>query len=621
MSTVPTTYVNVFRDRVHASGPKTAIKTKHCGQWEDMTWDQWSTLSRSLAAGLIELGLANGDKVNIQSNTRYEWVIADIGILLGGGVTVPIYQSNRADQCQFIIDDCDARFIFVEDPSQIAKLIEVRETVPKVEKVIYFSDSCELPEADSKGRKSLTLGDVLPEDATDWVMSYEELLTIGANAISNGAGDEVDRRSDAVTPDDVCTIVYTSGTTGNPKGVVLTHGNFAFECNAVLILGITPNDSQLLFLPLAHIFAKVMVAAFIQSGAITAFAEGLLQAVGNMGEIQPTIVASVPRVYEKVYTKVLAGAAQAGGVKKKIVDWAITVGEEICKVHTAGKKPSIGLRFRHNLAMKLVGAKVHQIFGGKIQHFISGGAPLSADISRFFFGFGLEILEGYGLTETTAATHVNRPGNLKFGTVGQALDGVTVLIADDGEILVRGPNVMKGYYKLPEKSQEVMSDDGWFHTGDIGEIDDQGFLRITDRKKDIIVTAGGKNIAPQNIENTLKTDAYISQVMVHGDKRKFLSALVTLDPEAITHWAKENGIEFSDYADLMTKPEVYELVDGIIKDTNAKLPSYETIKKFAILDQDFSQETGELTPTLKVKRKVVTEKHQAVLDSFYTEQY
>ncbi len=621
MSTVSKTYVDVFRDRVRQSGPNTAIKTKHCGHWEDMSWDQWSSLSRSLAAGLVELGLASGDKVNIQSNTRYEWVITDIGILLAGGVTVPIYQSNMAEQCQFIIDDCDARFIFVEDPEQIAKLVEIRADVPKIEKVIYFTDTCELPEADSKGRTTLNLSDVLPEDATDWVMSYEELLTMGANAINNGGGDEIDRRSDAVTSDDICTIVYTSGTTGNPKGVVLTHGNFAFECNAVLILGITPNDCQLLFLPLAHIFAKVMVAAFIESGAITAFAEGLLQAVGNMAEIQPTIVASVPRVYEKVYTKVLAGAEQAGGIKKRLVNWAIAVGDEVCNAHSAGKKPSLGLRFRHNIAMKLVGSKVHAIFGGRIQHFISGGAPLSAAISRFFFGFGLEILEGYGLTETTAATHVNRPGNLKFGTVGQALDGMEVVIADDGEILVRGPNIMKGYYKQPEKTNEVLDADKWFHTGDIGEIDDAGFLRITDRKKDIIVTAGGKNIAPQNIENTLKTNTYVSQVMVHGDKRKFLSALVTLDPEAITHWAKEQRVEFSDYTDLMTKTEVYQLVDGIIKETNATLPSYETIKKFAILDQDFSQEGGELTPTLKVKRKVVTEKHQAVLDSFYNEQY
>jgi len=389
----------------------------------------------------------------------------------------------------------------------------------------------------------------------------------------------------------------------------------------VLVLGITESDCQLLFLPLAHIFAKVMMAAFVKCGAITAFAEGMLQAVGNMQEIQPTIVASVPRVYEKVYTKVMAGAEQAGGVKQKLVNWACDVGKEICAAHAAGEKPSMGLRIRHNIAMKLVGSKVHAIFGGKIQHFISGGAPLSPEISRFFFGFDLEILEGYGLTETTAATHVNRPGALKFGTVGQALAGVEVQIIDDGEILVRGNNVMQGYYKLPEATQSVLQNDGWFHTGDIGEVDDAGYLKITDRKKDIIVTAGGKNIAPQNIENTLKTNPFVSQVMVHGDKRKFLSALVTLDMDNITTWGNNQGVDFENYGDLTTKPEVYQLVDSIIRETNATLPTYETIKKFAVLSQDFSQETGELTPTLKVKRKVVTEKNLAILDSFYSEQY
>jgi len=615
------TYVAMFNERVRESGDRTALKTKKEGVWEDISWNQWSSLSRQVAAGLIELGMSTGDKVNIQSNTRYEWVVSDIGILVGGGVTVPIYQSNTAEQCQYIIADSDARFVFVEDPIQVEKLLQVRDQIPNVQKVITFSENATLPAPNDKGRTAIALDDVVSSEDAEWIVSFDQLLTAGKKALANGGDDEINKRCEGITSDDLCTIVYTSGTTGNPKGVTLTHGNFAFEANAVLILGIGPADCQLLFLPLAHIFAKVMVAAFVKSGAITAFAEGILQAVGNMQEIQPTIVASVPRVYEKVYTKVMAGAAQAGGVKQKLVNWACSVGEEICAAHTAGKNPGISLRIRHNIAMKLVGSKVHAIFGGRIQQFVSGGAPLSPKISRFFFGFGLEILEGYGLTETTAATHVNRPGALKFGTVGQALDGMEVRLLEDGEILVRGANVMPGYYKLPEETNAVLKNDGWFHTGDIGEIDDEGYLKITDRKKDIIVTAGGKNIAPQNIENILKTNPYVSQVMVHGDKRKFLSALVTLDPENITVWGKDHGVDFDGYEDLTTKPEVYQLVDGIIRETNSTLPSYETIKKFAVLNQDFSQENGELTPTLKLKRKVVTEKNQAVLDSFYSEQY
>ena len=607
------TFVDVFQDRVSTSAQSVALRTKQGSSWIDISWEQWDERSKAVAGGLLSLGMKVGDRVCIQSNTRWEWVVSDIGILMACGVTVPIYQSNTPEQCGYIIVDSGARFVLVEDQEQLQKLLSIRDKLPQVEKVIYFSGA-EALESDS----SVLLSELLTDADRNWVLSLDDLLAMGRQF--NQMDDSMSRNLDGLTGDDICTIVYTSGTTGQPKGVVLTHENFAFECEAVLQLGIIESDSQLLFLPLAHIFAKVLYAAFIRVGAITVFAESILKAVENMKEVQPTIVGSVPRIYEKIHTKVISGAQSAGGLKEKIFTWACNVGEEVCLAHERGKELDRILSIKHALAMKLVGSKLHEVFGGRIL-FVSNNTPLSPMLSRFFFGFGLQILEGYGLTETTAATHANRPGKLRFGTVGQALPGVDVRLADDGEILVKGANVMRGYYHRDVATSEVLDKDNWFHTGDIGQIDDDGYLKITDRKKDIIVTAGGKNIAPQYIENTIKTNRFVSQVMVHGDKRKFLSALVTLDEETVTAWAESEGIEFDDFYQLTRNQSVYEMMDGIIQDKNSELPSFETIKKFVILEKDFSQEEGELTPTLKVRRKFVTEKYQSLLDSFYTEQY
>jgi long-chain acyl-CoA synthetase len=614
MNTVPTTFVDVFRNRVSESPRAVALRTKQGQSWIDVSWEQWDEHSQAVAGGLLSLGMKSGEKACIQSNSRYEWVVADIGILMACGVTVPIYHSNTTQQCGYIIVDSGARFIFVEDPAQLQKLIGIRDKLPRVEKVIYFSDV-----AKGENGALLHLDDVLGADHRDWVLSMDDLAALGRKF--NNAGNVMQENLTHLTGDDICTIVYTSGTTGPPKGVVLTHANFAFECDAVLELGIVASDTQLLFLPLAHIFAKVLYAAFIRIGAVTAFAESILKAVDNMKEIHPTIVGSVPRVFEKVHTKVVSGAQQAGGLKLKIFEWARGVGAEVCDAHENGRAVDGFLKLKHALAMKLVGRKLHDAFGGNIRFFVSGGAPLSPELSRFFFGFGLQILEGYGLTETTAATHANRLGKLRFGTVGQALSGVEVQIADDGEILVKGPNIMRGYYQRDEATNEVLRPDGWFHTGDIGELDEDAYLTITDRKKDIIVTAGGKNIAPQNIENSIKCNQFISQVMIYGDKRKFLSALVTLDEDTVRAWAEQQGIEYEDFGQLTRNQTVYELIDNVIQEKNSELPSFETIKKFVILESDFSQEDGELTPTLKVRRKFVTEKYQSLLDSFYTEQY
>jgi long-chain acyl-CoA synthetase len=509
--------------------------------------------------------------------------------------------------------------VFCEDPHQLEKILEGRGDLPTLKHIVYWGPVARLDKPDAKGRTRVTLEEVMP-DAVDGVLSLDDLTALGDGL--DGAQASLAERAASVGPDSVCTIVYTSGTTGDPKGVVLTHDAFVFECGAIAdALKMGPDDEQLLFLPLAHIFAKVLMFAAIRLGYVTSFAEGIPKVVQNIGEVKPTFMGSVPRIYEKVYTKVVSGAEQAGGLKKKIFDWSVSVGQEVSGERQAGREPTGLLAFKYGIATKLVFSKLHTLFGGRLRFFISGGAPLSKDIAEFFHAAGILVLEGYGLTETTAATHINRSDAYKFGTVGQALESVEVKVAEDGEILMRGRNIMREYFGKPDATAESLDGDGWFHSGDIGEIDDLGFLRITDRKKDLIVTAGGKNIAPQMLENSLKVSPYISQAMVHGDKRKFLAALITLDEDTAKAWAGDNGIQFKDLADLSQHPKVFELIQGEVDKRNAELPSYERIKKFAILEQDLSQEAGELTPTLKVKRKAVTERYRSLLDSFYDEKF
>jgi long-chain acyl-CoA synthetase len=543
------TAVELFAERVARSGPSPALRVKEGGAWRTRSWADWDTAAREIAAGLRGLGVANGDRVSILSSTRAEWVESDVAILLAGAVTVPIYQSNTPKECEYILRDSQARVIFVEDAAQRAKVADLGVTIVELGAGL----------------------DTLRADGRAWL-----------------AGNRLDA-ANAVKPEDIFTIVYTSGTTGPPKGVVLTHGNICFEVEALEgALPIGPDDEQLLFLPLAHIFAKLLEWTAIAQGAVTAFAEGLPKLVDNLKEIRPTYMGAVPRVYEKVFAKVQAGFAEKRRkpVTRLILDWALAAGR---------RRPSFGSR----LADRLVFAKVQATFGGRLRFLVSGGAPLAREIAEFFHTCGILILEGYGLTETTAATHVNRPDRFRFGTVGPALPGVEIRIAADGEILARGPNILPEYFGKPDATREALEPDGWFHTGDIGVIED-GFLRITDRKKDIIVTAGGKNVAPQNLEGALKAQCpYVSQVMVHGDKRPYLVALITVNP------------------DLAGRPEAAAEIGTAVEKLNGALASYETIKKFKILPTDLSQEAGELTPTLKVKRKQVSEKYREVLDSLY----
>jgi long-chain acyl-CoA synthetase len=615
------TVLDVFAARVEASGERTALRSKVAGRWQPTTWLEWDRASREVAGGLVGLGVEVGDRVVILANTREDWVLSDVGILMAGAVTVPIYPSNLPEPCEYIINDCGACVVIVEDPHQLEKLLDpaVRSRLGRVRKVVMMSELAVLERPDASGRTEVRRAEVLPPGHADegGVMSLSDLRESGRGwlgANPNRLG-EIAR---AIDPGQACTIVYTSGTTGPTKGVVLTHANLAFECEAVKnLLGIGEEDEQVLFLPLAHIFAKLLEWAAITVGATTAFAESVPKLIENLGEVRPTFMGAVPRVYEKAYAKIQGNFEDKRKklVPRLLVDFALGQGKLRSRIEQRGGRAS-GLGVK--LADKLVFSKIRNIFGGRVKYFISGGAPLSREIAEFFHAAGILILEGYGLTETTAATHINRPDSFEFGTVGPALPGVEVRIAPDGEILMRGGNIMKEYYGKPEATAEVIDADGWFHSGDIGVIEANGHLRITDRKKDIIVTAGGKNVAPQNIENSFKALCPLaSQMMVYGDKRKYLTALITLSPEAIEDWARAEGVSYRDHAELTQKPQVRELIQGYVDTLNRGLESYQSIKKFAILPRDFDQDSGELTPTLKVKRKHCTEKYGDILEGFY----
>ncbi len=590
------TFVQMFDQRVEASRHSTALKYVADDGWVSVTWQQWSDMSRRVAAGLIALGVGPGDKAAILSETRYEWVVSDLGIMTAGAVTVPIYPSEPAERCAWILNNSEARVVFVEDIEHLTDLYAHRDQLGTIDRVI-------------------TVGCVGHDS---WCISFEELLAMGDD---EALRVEMLGRSASLTRDSVATIVYTSGTTGHPKGVVLTHGNFAWECETVQELGLAPDDVQLLVLPLAHIFARVLYAGFIRCGGVTAFAEADERLADALQVIKPTFFAGVPRLYEQIYNRVIAQAQARGGFHRRLFDWARDVGEDVCAQWDRGREPVGGLKLKHDTAIRLIGRHVQDLFGGQIRFLISGQAALAPAVSRFFFGFGLEVLEGYGLTETTAATHANRPGSLKFGTVGTPFHGVETRFAKDGEILIRGPNIMRGYYKAANATAAVLDKDGWFHTGDIGEVDEHGFLRITDRKKNIIVTKGGKNVAPQNIENQLTSCRYVAHAMVHGDARDYLTALITLDLETTRQWAAERGLKAESRAELSRHPEIYKLIEAVVQENNAAMASYEAIRKFAILDSDFTTQGGELTPTMKVRRKIVTAKHKDLLESFYTERY
>lgn len=588
--------LETFINTVNKKGSATAVKFKDSNSWQELSWDELYQRVISVTSGLSKLGIQKGDRVCIFSKTSYQWTIADMAILSCGAISVPIYETNLPSQAEYILNNSEAKVVFVSDENQYKKILSIKDNLTHLEQIIFFSAPVNFK-------------------SEDGVYSWEELVLLA----DKESGEKVFQKNlEEIFLEDHATYVYTSGTTGPPKGVIMTHGNILTETNALSqVLDFSGSKESLLFLPLAHILARVVQFTHLEIGFVQAYAESIDKLLDNIQEAKPHVMVCVPRIFEKVHTRVMQGLENASESKKKIFNWALEIGKKRSSYILRGKRVSIGLNLKWKLAYKLVFSKLHEKMGGRMDFFISGGAPLSKDIGDFFQAAGFYILEGYGLTETCAAVTVNTKTNLKIGTVGKAIPGAEIKIAEDGEILLRGGMVFPGYYKNEEATEEVLEKNGWFHSGDIGEIDSQGFLKITDRKKDIIVTAGGKNIAPQNIENLMKTDSYISQIMVHGDKRKFLSALVTLDKDEIISFAKKEKISYKDYSDLVKKSEVYHLIKSRIDEKNSQLAKYETIKKFAILKDDFSIESGELTPTLKVKRKFTSEKYKHIIDGFY----
>ncbi len=591
----PRTLPEIVLATVARSPHGVAARVKRDGEWISLAWNELEDMARRYAAGLIALGVEPGDRVAIIGNTTIEWALSELGIHMAAATSVPIYQSNLPHEVEHCIKDSGAVMAFAENDVQLSKFEEIRERTPALRQLIVMN---------GKGEG-------------DRVIDLDALASMGDELLRK-TPSAVDDRIAVIDPEQAACFLYTSGTTGLPKGVVLTHATWAFEADALEKLGIVfEDDEEIIFLPLAHSFAQVLKTAWLKLGHAMAFAESVEKLADNAGEVRPTMMAAVPRVFEKAFNKVIAGGMEAPGIKGKLFAWAMEHFDRYAEARKDGRQyGGAGFVLANRLVFSKVGNKLSERFGGRIRFFVSGGAPLSPRIAFFFDLVGLKILEGYGLTETAAATCVNRPDKNKIGTVGPPVPGMELKIAEDGEILIRGGGVMKCYHEQPEATKEVLDEDGWFHSGDVGEIDSDGYLKITDRKKDIIVTAGGKNIAPQNIENQLKTHPLISQVVVHGDKRKFLSALITLDPESLARWAADKGIG-ADKEALTQTPEVRSAIQKAVDDLNATLPSYETIKKFKILPREFTQEGGELTPTIKIKRKVVEKRHKDILDSFY----
>ena len=590
---------SMFVNRAEKYGDKTCMLVKKDGDWTPLSWNYVRDTVRNLSLGLISLGLKPGEKVSLLSENRPRWAFIDLATLAAGGVVVTIYATNTPEQVKYIIDNSDSKFVVVSNNNQLQKVLEVADQLPRLEKIIIFDPIKGITDKDQR------------------VISFLETTNLGRDYKNQG---EFDERLTSTSLDQVATLIYTSGTTGDPKGVQLTHNNIFSNVESISkVVDLGPKDTCLSFLPLSHSLERT--AGYyvpIYNGMTIAYAESIDTLVQNIGEVQPTIMISVPRIYEKMHARVLDSAKSGGPLKMKAFNWAVEIGSQMSKLIVKKKKAPTLLKLQYNVARFLVFKKLNDRLGNKLRFFVSGGAPLARELAEFFHAAGILILEGYGLTETSPVITCATPNNYKFGTVGRALPGIEIKIADDGEILCKGPNVMLSYYKKEADTKEVITD-GWFHTGDIGEIDQEGYLSITDRKKDIIVTAGGKNIAPQNIENLLKMEKYIEQVNVVGDKRKYLVAVVAPNFDELKIFAKENGIKYENWVDLVEKEKVYTLIEDAVKRVNSRLAKYETIKKIIVSDIEFSEENGMLTPTMKVKRKIVNRYFANKIDQLYRE--
>lgn len=616
----PASVAQLFLARVEATPDREAFRfpvpvDEHAAdgapaaeQWRSLTWAQAAERVSRISAGLMALGILPEERVAIASSTRIEWILADLGIMCAGAATTTVYPSTNADETAYILADSGSRALFAEDAGQLDKVLEQRAQLSELVAVVTFEPVPPRGEA-AEGIE---------------VLSLAELEERGAAYLEEHP-DAIEKTVASLTRDQLATLIYTSGTTGRPKGVRLVHDCWAYEAVAQEALGLlTQDDVQYLWLPLSHVFGKTLTSGHIKIGLVTVVDGRVDRIIHNLPVVKPTYMAAAPRVFEKVYNGIAGRARAEGGAKYAIFRWAAGVAREYAKtaqenmVRTGKRSVPFPLALQHALADKLVYAKIREAFGGRMRACVSGSASLAPEIGYFFSGAGIHILEGYGLTETSAGSTVNPGENYRVGTVGPAMPGTEIRIAEDGEILLRGPGVMRGYHNQPEKTAEVLEPDGWFHTGDIGELDKDGFLRITDRKKDMFKTSGGKYVAPSEIEGRFKAVCpFVSNILVIGNGRNFCTALIALDEPLIMEWAKGNGHAGLSYAEVVALPETHRLIDGFVQKLNADLQRWQTIKKFALLPRDLDIEHGELTPSLKVRRPVVEQTYAAEIEHMY----
>lgn len=589
----------IFQNRVQQYGDKALVSFKNKDNvWEELSWNQMNEKVRNLGGYLLSKGVKPGDKIALFSPNRYEWWVADLAILSIGAVNVPIYATNSAQECRYIIDNSDSIMCFVGTKEHMDKILSVKKDLPNLKEVILFDE---------------------PTTKTQEIVEMAAALKEGSKYPKK---NEFDERLKPINIEDVATIIYTSGTTGNPKGVMLTHKNFVSNVNQAHAVDpdfLSGEHIFLSFLPLAHSLERTVgYYAPMFLGHKVAFAEDVSKLLSNFQEVRPTFLVSVPRIYERVHNGLLAKVAGGSPVKKALFNWAMGVAKQNLP-YICNDKPRTGFfAFKYNLADKLIFSKIKAGLGmDRLKAALSGGGPLSVSDAEFFLGMGIKVLEGFGLTETTPITNANRPKRIKPGTVGAPVKDTIVKVGEGGEVLIKGPQVMKGYYKNEQATKEVFTSDGFFRTGDIGEIDDDGYLKITGRIKDIIVTSGGKNISPQNIENSLVASPYIEQVAIIGDNRKFLSALIVPSFENLEKWAKDQGITYNNPTELISNDKVASLFEKELEENMKDYARVEQIRKFTLLNSVWSQETGELTPTMKLKRRVINQKFSQQIEAMY----
>ena len=595
----PKTLTDIYATTISIDRPA-IMKYKRGDQWIDVTVPEFRDSVRGLACALHEMGVKAGDRIGILSENRPEWTISDFAILCAAAVSVPVYPTLLGWQIEYILNDAGAVVVVCSNQEQLDKIQEIRSHIPTLRSVIVCDPPANLPEG---------------------VQTFKDVVALGQKWEKTHGPNWFDQSSQSAKPDDLATLVYTSGTTGNPKGAMLTHGNITSNVATVRdYVPFQPGDIALSILPLSHILERQVDFLYLYKGGCIAYAENVTKVADNLGEIKPHFFAAVPRLFEKMRARVMDNVAAAPPARQKIFHWALKVAEERLPYIIDRKPMPMGLKVKSAIADKLVFGKIIARLGGRVKFVVSGGAPLSADLAAFFIGAGVEILEGYGLTETSPVIAVNQPNKRRLGTVGPVISGVEVKIAEDGEILTRGPNVMKGYWNNPDATAQAISADGWFHTGDIGEIDKDGFLKITDRKKDILINAYGKNIAPQPLEALLKSSPYVGTPVLIGDRRKYLVALIVPNFEKLEREAKTLGVEYRTPEELVKNEKVRSLLQGEIDRFNQNLDRQEKIRGFALLPRDFTIEEDEITPSLKVKRKNIDKKYKAIIDSLYKDE-